>query len=226
MRVQGDSGKLPADEAPAMSERFFGGERAERGHALFDGGWRDGRRGVKRPPGRAGARRKRKQVEIAEGQYADKIERLLEFAVALARKANHDVGAEGEVRACGAQESGDFVGVMPGAVTAVHAAEDSVGAGLKRQVRVAGEPRSAELADTKFVDTKFSEEGDELAVPIHWLDRAEAQARQCGLCEDGAGQIHEGLWSGVCQRLSPEFLKRRSCDAGRKIVSPAAEVDA
>ena len=95
--------------------------------------------GMERPCRRAGARRKRKQVQIAEGQRADEFQRLFELAIRFAGKADHDVGAEGEVGAGGAEERGNLFRVVPGAVAAMHAAQHGVGARLQRQMGVAGE---------------------------------------------------------------------------------------
>jgi len=70
--------------------------------------------GVQLPTGRSRPGRKRKQVQVTEGQGRDEGERLLEFGVGLGGEADHDVRAEGEVRPRGAQQSLDFFVVVPG----------------------------------------------------------------------------------------------------------------
>ena len=99
---------------------------------------------------------------------------FVEFAFGFAGEAYHDVGAEGEIWSGGAKERGDFFGVVPGAVAAVHAAKHGIRAGLQGKVRMAGQASSA----------VFGHEGDEIGVPIHRLDGTQAETREVGLVED------------------------------------------
>src|ERR1039458_900901 len=60
-RVERDGGEVAADKAAPVSDRFFCGNGAERGHSLFAGGWRNWRHSVEGPsrcawPGRKGKR--------------------------------------------------------------------------------------------------------------------------------------------------------------------------
>jgi len=109
-----------------MRASFSGGEGAQGGHTLIDCLRGDGRGSVQGPSARAGARREREEMQIAEGEGADEGERLLEFCVGFAGEADHYIGAQGEERASGEQEGLNFFGVVPGAVAAVHAAQHGV----------------------------------------------------------------------------------------------------
>ena len=209
--MQRDGGKLAADEAAAVDAHLLGGEGAERGHAFFNGGWRYGRCGMKRPAGCARPRRKGKQVKIAERQRAHEGERLLKLAIGLAGEAGHDIRAEGEIGAGGAEERGDFVRVVPGPVTAVHAAQHCVRARLQGKVGVASEMatrfapafRATRRWGSRFAwAAEFPQEPDQLVVPVHRLDGAEAQAGQGGSRENGADQVTKRLSSGACERLT------------------------
>ena len=118
---------------------------------------------VQCPAPRAGPRRKREQVQITEGQRANEGDGLLELGFGFAGKAHHDVGAQGQLRAGGAQQRGNLFGVVPGAVAAVHAAQHGVGAGLQRQMRVA---RQALLA---CIGTgELGHQADQLVGPSPW----------------------------------------------------------
>ena len=169
--MERDDVEFAADEAAAMDAGLLGGEGAERGHAFFNGGRRYGGGGVKRPARRARPRRKGKQMQITERQRADEGERLLKLVISLAGETHHDICAEGEIGAGGPQERRDFVRVVPGPVTAVHAAQHGVGARLQRKVGVASETA------TRFERaSELAQEPDQLVVPVHRLDGAEAQA--------------------------------------------------
>ena len=125
-RVQRDGLQFPSYKPLAMSPAFLRGKGAERSHAICHDCVRDRRLGMKRPCARPGPRRKGKQMEVAEGQIAHEVEGLREFGVCFAGKADHNVGSDGEVRAGGAEQRFDFLDVVPGPVTAEHAAEHGV----------------------------------------------------------------------------------------------------
>ena len=200
-RVQGERGERDAEELLAVGALLFLGELAEDGHALFNDGRGDGVGSVEGPGAGVGARRKRKQVQIAEGQGAEEFEGLVEFAVGFAGEADHDIGAEGERGTGGAEERVDLLRVVPGAIASVHPAEDGIGAGLEREMRMARE-----------ATTVFDEQSDEVIVPVHGLDGAESEEGQAGLFEDLADEARQrGL---------------RLTGFGCKVASPAAEVNA
>ena len=201
-RVEGECGERAADELLAVSALLLLGELAERGHALFDDRRGHGVCSVEGPGAGVGARRKRKEMEVTEGQSAKEGKRLVEFAIGFTGEAGHDVGAEGERGAGGAEDGFDLLRVVPGAVAAVHAAEDGVRPGLEREMGVAGDAGSTELI----------EQGDEIGVPIHGLDGAEAEKRESGFFEYLADQARQrGL-----------RLAGLRCE----IAPPAAEIDA
>src|SRR5258708_6972425 len=85
---------------------------------------------------------------------------------------------------------------MPGAVAAMHPAQDCVRARLQRKMRMASE--ASRVCDI---------EQEQLGCPVHWLDGAEAQARERCLFENGSNEIDEAL-----RRL--------------QIASPTSKVDA
>ncbi len=135
--VHGDGGEGAAEEALAEGAGLFRDEGAQGGHALLHGAGRDRLPAVQLPGRRAGTRRKREEVEIGEGLCGDEVVALLKERVGFAREADHDVGADGGVGEQSA-DGGQPLGVMPGAIAAVHAAQDGVRSGLQRQVGVAG----------------------------------------------------------------------------------------
>ena len=90
----------------------------------------------------------------------------------------HDVGAKGEVWPGGAEERGDFFGIVPWAVAAMHAAKHGIRAGLQWKMGMASQARSA----------VFGHESDEVGIPIHWLDGTQSETREVGLAEDLAHQ--------------------------------------
>ena len=97
-------------------------------------------------------------MQVAEGKAADELQVSSNSRSVLAGKADHDVGAEGQLGAGGVKQGRDFLGVVPGPVAAVHAAQHGVGAGLQRQVRMAGEAGAAE----------FAHQSDEIGDPSPW----------------------------------------------------------
>ncbi len=169
---------IASSSAPMKRRRcaldFFGSEIAQGCHPFRDDWGRDGRLGVESPGSGAGAGRKRKQVQVAERETANELDCFVEFAFGFAGEACHDIGAEGEIWSGGAKERGDFLGVVPGAVAAVHAAKHGIRAGLQGKVRMAGQASS----------TVFGHEGDEIGIPIHGLDGTQAETREVGLVED------------------------------------------
>lgn len=202
-RVEGDRRKRAAKETAAMGEALFLGELAEGGHALADD--RGGHRicGVEGPAARAGARREREEMEITEGQTADESEGFVELVVGFAGESGHHIRAECEIRACGGENVGGLLLVVPGAVTPVHAAKNRVRAGLKREMRV--------RADSA-VAGEIAQDGKQIGVPVHGFNGAEAKARKRCLFEDEADER--------CQRGTRQHRR------GREVAAPAAEVDA
>ena len=120
--------------------RLFGGESAESGHALFDGCGGDGVCGVQCPAARARPRRKRKQVQVAEGQRANE-GRASPRTQRSVSPGKPTMTSAPRVRSGPAARSkrSNLLRVVPGPVAAVHAAQHRIGARLQRQVRVAGE---------------------------------------------------------------------------------------
>jgi hypothetical protein len=199
--VERDGWERLPEELTAVGEREFVGERAEAGHALVDDRRGDGAGGVESLAGSSRTWGKGKEMEIAERERAEEGTGFFEFGVGFAGKASHDIGAEGERGAGGAQESFDFFGVVPGAVAAVHTAEHGVGTGLERQMDVAGHARGG---------AELGEQGDEVRVPVHGLDGAKAETGQSGFGKDLADERGESSAGGQ----------------GREVAAPAAKVDA
>ena len=180
--MESDGFQLGPDELSAMTAGLFRGEGAEGGDPLVNYTRGDGRLGVKCACTGAGARREREEMQVAKGKAADKIVRLLKLAVGLAGEACHDVCTKRECGTSSSKQLLDLLSVVPGTIAAVHAAKDGVGAGLERKVGVSRESATGKLADN----------GDEVGVPVHGLDRAEAETWQSCLFEDGADKSGEG----------------------------------
>ncbi len=214
--VQGEGGERGAEELLAVGTLLLLGELAESGHALFnDGGWH-GVGCVQGPGAGVGARGKREEMEIAARQGAEEAEGLGELAIGLAGEAGHDVGSEGERGTGGAEERFDLLRVVPGAIAAVHAAEDGVGPGLEREMRVVGETTTPATRTRRWgprlLAAILGEQRDEVVVPIHGLNGAEAEEREIGFVEDLADEARQrGL-----------LLAGLGCE----IAAPTAEVDA
>ena len=172
--MERDRVELGADETAAVCVDFFGSEISQGCHPFRDDWGRDGRLGVECPRSSAGARREGEQMQVAEWETANELDCFVEFAFRFAGEACHDIGAKGEIGPGSAKERGDFFGVVPGAVAAVHAAEHGIRAGLQGKVGMAGQASSA----------VFGHKGDEVGVPIHRLDGTEAKTREVGLVED------------------------------------------
>ena len=130
----------------------------------------DGILAVEFPGGSAGSRGKRKQVQVGKRLGGDEVVAFLEERVGFAGESDHDVGADGGI----GQQRADLceaLGVMPGTIAAVHAAEDGVGSRLQGQMRVGGQPRMLSGGE-------FAVEVQQVARPVHGLDGAEAKARE------------------------------------------------
>src|SRR3974390_2094934 len=156
--------------------------------------------GMKRPCARARTWRERKEVQIAERQSTDELDGLLKFAIGLAGETDHHICAESEFGTGRADQSTDDFRIVPGTVAAMHAAEDRIGAGLKREMSVASET----------VAPEFGHECDHVAVPVHGLDRTEAEAPEIDFCEDPANQ---------CGKCGATRVRRT------EIAAPSAKVD-
>ena len=200
--MQRDGGEPAADETGAMGACLFGGEGAKSGHALFNAVRRDGRGGMQRPCPRAWPRRKRKQMQIAEGQAANEGERLFELAIGFAGKAHHHVCAQREIGAGGAQQA-----TQPFPRSARGGSGDASGAARRRSPIAAADARGGQARPPP----NSCHQRDQFVVPIHGLDGAEPQAGQSGLLDDRAHQRGEG---GGRAGLRME------------IAAPAAEIDA
>lgn len=196
-RGQRDGTQVFADEFCPKVEVLSLGQGAQGGHAFGDRC--DGNRvvAVELPSGRAGAGRKREQMQVGEGLGGDEVAALLEERVGFAGETDHDVGSDGRIGQCGADGDGSLR-VVPGAVAPVHFSEDRVRPGLQRQVGVRRQARM-------LAGGEFSKEGEQFGSPVHRLDGAEAQAREAGLAEDGGDEIDE--------------VQRR-----RQIASPSAKI--
>src|ERR1017187_4712105 len=102
---------------------------------------------MKFPTGSAGAGREREEMEVGKGLRGKEVVGFAKFRFRFAGEADHDIRAESECWARGFEEGSCFVGVVPGAVATMHAAENGVGAGLQRQVGVSSYTRGrAEFA--------------------------------------------------------------------------------
>lgn len=135
--LDSDGGERAAEEAGAEGVGFCCDEGAERGHALLNGASGDGIFAVEFPGAGIGARGEREEVEVGKGLRGNEIAAFLEEGVGFAGKADHDVGADGGIGEQSAN-GGEALGVVPGAIAAVHAAQDGVRTGLEGQVGVGG----------------------------------------------------------------------------------------
>ena len=73
-------------------------------------------------------------MQVGERLRGDEAIALIEEGVGFSGEADHDVGSDGGVGEKFAN-GGEALGVVPGAIAAVHAAEDRVGTGLERKMR-------------------------------------------------------------------------------------------
>ena len=78
-------------------------------------------------------------MKISERLLFDESVRLFKQCIRLAGKTYHHVGTD---RGIGQRKTHSLKlrRVVPGAVTAVHGAQDGIGPGLQRQMRMAGKP--------------------------------------------------------------------------------------
>lgn len=76
-----------------------------------------------------------REVGVFEGDFFEEVVGVLEFFFGFAAEADDDIGADGDVGDFGAQFSDD-VAVLFGGVSAVHAAQCSIVAGLDGQVEI------------------------------------------------------------------------------------------
>ena len=125
-RVERDGGDFAAEQESAMVVSLLGGEIAQHIHTLMNDALGNGLALVQLPTRCGGARRERKQMQVAERKRADEGNSLVELGVGLAGEADHDVGAEGELGASGGDQRLNLLRVMPGAIAAMHAAQNSV----------------------------------------------------------------------------------------------------
>jgi hypothetical protein len=187
------------DEAGTEGAIFLFDQSAQGGHALLHGGAGDGLLAVQVPAGRARARGEREQVEIGEGLGGDEVEMFLELAISFAGEADHDVGADSGMGR-GRADGGEALGVVPGAVAAVHTAQDRVRAGLQREMNVARETR------VRAARPAAQQEVHALG-PVHGLHGTDAKARDRGGFKD------------FCQQVFKAGLR---CE----IATPTAKIDA
>ena len=206
--TDGDGGKGAGEELGAKGAGFFGDQSAQRRHAFADSEGRDRVLAVELPGGGAGAGGKREKVQIGEGLGGNEIAALLEERVGFTGEADHDVGADG----CAGEQSANFreaLGIVPGAITAIHAAKNDVRAGLQGQVGVTREAREQVTGcggPGGRSSREFAIEGEKAWRPVHGLDGAEAEARKGGLAQDRVHEVFE-------------------VPGGLEVASPAAKVD-
>src|ERR1700722_20988974 len=103
--MQGDALESPVNELLTVRASLFGSQSAQSGHALLDHLLRHRRLGVQRPSRRARPGRKREKMQVTERQRAHKLQRLVEFAIGLARKTSHHIRAESQIRSSSANQS-------------------------------------------------------------------------------------------------------------------------
>jgi hypothetical protein len=175
IRTEGDGGEGASEELSPEGAGFFCDEVAEGGHAFVDGSGGDGILAVEFPGGRGGARGEREEMEVGEGLCGDEVVTLTEEGVGFAGESDHDVGTDGGVGEEGADLC-EALGVMPGAIAAIHAAEDGVGAGLEREVGVARQTRvqgtGCRVQGGVRICRELAVEGEEVGGPVHGLDGA------------------------------------------------------
>ncbi len=152
--LDGDGGEDAAAEAGTEGTGFFGDEAAEGGHPFVNGARGDRILAVKVPGGRAGACGELEEMQVGERLRGDEAVALVEEGCGFAGETDHDVGADDGV---GEEltDLGEALGVMPGAIAAVHAAEDGVGTGLQGEMGVASEARMV-------AGGEFAVEGEEV----------------------------------------------------------------
>src|SRR5258708_1266898 len=79
-------------------------------------------------------------MEIGEGQRLDERAALFKFGIGFTGESSHHVGADSGV---GHQAAGleDTAGIVARAILAMHAAQDTIAAGLQRRMHVLGNTR-------------------------------------------------------------------------------------
>jgi len=133
-----------------------------------------GRSAMQRPGHCRRPRRKRKQVQIAEGQaLAPAPASSSNSAPVSPGKPTITSNAQSQFRPAGAHQRIHLFHVMPRPIAPVHPPQHSVRPRLQGQVRVASKPRHA-----GFWVSKLRHQPNQLASPIHRLNRAEPQPRQ------------------------------------------------
>ena len=144
---------------------------------------------------RARPRRKREDVQLRQSAFLHQIERAREHILGLGGEAGDDVGAEHDIRPRGAHTGAEGNGV--GArVPPLHALEDQVIAGLKRQMQM------------RHHTPLIGQCVEKIVVGLHRVDGGEAQARQ----------IRHVVQYALDQRAQP----RRA----RQIAAVAGDIDA
>src|SRR5215469_15038957 len=83
----------------------------------------------------SGARRKRKNVKVAERESGDEIHRGGMIFTGFTGEADDDIGADGGMWKRFANEF-DAASIVRGAIPTMHGAKNAVGAGLQRQMEV------------------------------------------------------------------------------------------
>src|SRR6266850_2938113 len=129
---------------------------------------------------RARAGGKGKNVQVGEWQPFNKGAAFFEKFISFAREANHNVSPDGGIGHGGSSLVNSFR-IVPGAILAMHPAQDPITARLQRGVYVFGNTR------------RSLHEFDERVAPVHRFHRAEAQFLQPGLLEDSPHQLLEAV---------------------------------
>lgn len=138
------------------------------------------------------ARRKRKNMQIAERQGGDEIHGGGVICVAFAGEANDDVGADGGVRQRAADEF-DAAGIMRGAIPAMHSTKNPIRSRLQRQMEM--------RRDAWF----GSDEVDEILSDVDGLNGAKAKAGKLGFVEDFADERVERNAQGEVSAVAAEI---------------------
>src|SRR5580658_373688 len=96
---------------------------------------------VQLPCGRSWTRGKGKEVQVGERLLLNKAVAFGKESVGFAGKADHDIRADSALRH-ERLKLRQPLGIVPGAIAAMHAAEHRIRAGLEGKVRMASEARS------------------------------------------------------------------------------------
>src|ERR1041385_5535707 len=119
-------------------------------------------------------------MQISKRQALDKAAAFLKKLIGLAGKANHDVCADCSFRH-GFMDLSDLLRIMPWAILAMHAAQNTVATGLQRNMRVLSDARRAR------------DQGDQVVAPVHRFDGADAYLLNVCVLEQFTDKLLEVL---------------------------------